>query len=271
MACADGWNHNNLCFTCPAVIDLLSVWRVFKRSVKMSFDKKIVDIARRELMKMAAMTGTAGIIAVLGEKITPTLAAVAALQKKGGGAAPKADPVANDIAIANTVIQIEQKAVNTYLGLQKTQLITTKDYVDIANQFANDHIAHRDALIKAVTDLKGTPAGIKGLGSFPVPVPEISKKEVDAVRYALTLEVIASKIYFNAFKDQLKTKPGRDLILSILAVETQHVGVFRSLLTLKLKDKNIPDNAKLVPFPFLDELPTPAIPTGTTMDYEKLS
>jgi rubrerythrin len=240
----------------------------------MGTDKKLVDLARRDLLRMAAMTGTAGLLANLGGALSPTLAAVANLgQRKGGAPAPegKGDPNTGDLAIVNIAIQLEQKAINTYLGMEKQKLITNKDLVDVARQFAADHTAHRDALIKAATEeFKGTPAPIKALGTFPIP-PAALKKELDAVRYALALEVIASKIYFDAFKDKLKTKPGRDLVLTILPVETQHVGVFRSVLKLRLKDRDLPNNPRLVPYALLDKYPTPEIPQGTPLDFDATS
>lgn len=242
----------------------------------MRIDKKLVDYARRDLLKLAAMTGTAGIItSLLGESLTPTLAFGEPQKKKPGGAAkpgaaaqPKLNPIENDIAIANIAIQLEQKAINTYYGMEKEKVIANKQVVDVAHQFTADHLAHRDALIKAVTEFQGTPAPIKGLGTFPIAQPAL-KKEAEAVRYALTLEMIASKIYFDAFKDKLRTPEGRNLIITILPVETQHVGVFRALLKLVL-DKNNQDN-QLVNNSLLEEEPTPEMPQGFAWDFEKLS
>src|SRR5438477_3553057 len=124
--------------------------------------KRMVDRVRRDLLKMAAMTGTAGILASLGGALDPTLAVVANMQRKGKGEAEqKLDPNSNDLAIVNIAIQLEQRAINTYTGMEKEKLINNKDLVEVARQFASDHLAHRDALIKAATDeFKGTPAVI---------------------------------------------------------------------------------------------------------------
>ncbi|MEW6731090.1 MAG: ferritin-like domain-containing protein [Acidobacteriota bacterium] len=242
----------------------------------MQTDNKLVEIARRDLLKMIMTTGTAAAMAALSSGFDPALAALVNPQRKGAAAskpAPpkKVDPVANDLGIVNTAIQLEQKAINTYVGMEKVKLIVNKQIIEVARQFAADHMAHRDALIKAANEeFKGTPAAIKGLGTFPIPA-SILKKEVDAVRYALALEVVASKVYYNAFKDALRTDAGRNLIITILPVETQHIGVFRSVLKLVLKDKQIPENARLVPYAFLEEHPTPTIPEGFSWDFEKLS
>jgi rubrerythrin len=202
------------------------------------------------------------------------LAVVANLQRpnpKKPAASAKVDPIANDLAILNVAINLEQRAVNTYLGMEKEKLILNKQILDVARQFAADHLTHRDELIKVVTtEFNATPANIKGLGTFPIPA-SILKKEVDAVRYALALEVIASKVYYDNFKDKLRTAASRDLFINILPVETQHVGVFRAVLKRVLKDKQIPDNDRIVPYSSLDKYPAPSIPQGISWDFERLS
>lgn len=234
----------------------------------------LVDIARRDLLKMAAMTGTVGIITALGEALNPTLAAVVNLpqKKKGGASAPatggasgaKVDPTANDIAIANMAIQLEQKAINTYLGLKKEKILVNKDLLEVTAQFSDDHVAHRDALIKAVKGFGGEPAVYKGLGTFPIPA-KILKKESEAVRYGMALELIASKVYLDAFKDKLKTPEARNLIITILPTETQHVGVLRTVLKF-IVDKSNKDN-RVSPYSNLEEEPMPDMPQGFAWDF----
>jgi hypothetical protein len=239
----------------------------------MSNKNNLVYIARRDLLKMAAMTGTLGIITALGDSINPTLAAVASLPQKKKGAAPttekaapaaKVDPTTNDIGIANVAIQLEQRAINTYLGLKKEKILVNKNLLDVTQQFSDDHVAHRDALVKAVKALGGEPANFKGLGTFPIPAT-ILKKEAEAVRYGMALELIASKVYLDAFKDKLKTPEGKTLILSILSVETQHVGVLRTVLKFVV-DKSNKSN-KILPYPTLEEEPMPEMPMGFSWDF----
>jgi rubrerythrin len=231
----------------------------------------LFDIARRDLLKMAAMTGTASVITALGEALNPTLAAVANLPQRKKSGAPagaagggKVDPATNDIGIANTAIQIEQKAINTYFGLKKEKVIVNPQVLTVAGQFADDHAAHRDALVKAVKALGGEPTTTKGLGTFPIPA-KILKKEAEAVRYGMALELIASKIYFDAFKDKLRTPEGRSLIITILPVETQHVAVLRTVLKFVV-DKSNKDN-KISPYPTLEEEPMPEMPQGFSWDF----
>jgi rubrerythrin len=236
---------------------------------------KLVDLARRNLLTVAAMTGTAGIIESLGAALTPTLAAVVALPGQGGSRpragqkknapAGKVDPVTNDLEIINGAIQLEQKAANTYLGLEKEKIINNKQIIDTARQFAADHLAHRDALIKAVTSLQATPANIKGLGTLPIPAT-ILRKEAEAVRYAMAVELIAAKTYYEAFQNRLKTDEGRRLAIDIMPVEMQHVGVFLAALKL-IVDKSNVDNT-LVPYASLEDALLPALPTGFSWDFE---
>jgi hypothetical protein len=231
----------------------------------------LVEIARRDLLKMAAMTGTVGIINALGAALNPTLAMVANMPQKGKGkgtakaeAAAKVDPKTNDIAIANMAIQLEQRAVNTYLGLKKEKILVNKALLDVTAQFSDDHLAHREALIKAVKALGGEVINYKGLGTFPIPA-QILKKESEAVRYGMALELIASKVYFDAFKNKLKTPEGQNLIITILPVETQHVGVLRTVLKFVV-DKNNKDN-QILPYPTLEEEPMPEMPQGFSWDF----
>ncbi|MFY9222362.1 MAG: ferritin-like domain-containing protein [Blastocatellia bacterium] len=231
----------------------------------------LVEIARRDLLKMAAMTGTVGIINALGAALNPTLAMVANMPQKGKGKAKaepgatgKVDPKANDIAIANMAIQLEQRAVNTYLGLKKEKILVNKALLDVTAQFSDDHLAHREALIKAVKALGGEVINYKGLGTFPIPA-QILKKESEAVRYGMALELIASKVYFDAFKNKLRTPEGQNLIITILPVETQHVGVLRTVLKFVV-DKNNKDN-KILPYPTLEEEPMPEMPQGFSWDF----
>ena len=234
----------------------------------------LVEIARRDLLKMAAMTGTVGIINALGAALNPTLAMVANMPQKGkgkgaaktepGAATGKVDPKANDIAIANMAIQLEQRAINTYLGLKKEKILVSKPLLDVTAQFSDDHLAHREALIKAVKALGGEVANYKGLGTFPIPA-QILKKESEAVRYGMALELIASKVYLDAFKNKLKTPEGQNLIITILPVETQHFGVLRTVLKFVV-DKNNKDN-QILPYPTLEEEPMPAMPQGFSWDF----
>lgn len=218
-------------------------------------EERIVMPTRRDVIRMGLFGGAAGALTlVLGDNIFA--------QKMDKNKKMKSDPK-KDIAIVNMAIQLEQKAVNTYQAAADNNLLPTKAFRDVALQFAADHTAHRNKLMDAVsTALKGKPAGISDLGTFPIPQNVLKGKEHDVIRYALTLEMIASKTYLDAINNQLTTDEARDLAATIMPVETQHAAIFRAVLMVVLKERGLEGDTKLVPYAFLDEQPTPPVPTA---------
>jgi rubrerythrin len=213
-----------------------------------------------DLSKRAWLTGIAGagalttLATLIGPAYNPALAVFAQ-----GKPSP-----ATDAAFINEAIKIEQKAVNTYKAALKADLLKDVRLADAAGDFANDHASHRDALSWELrrTFKNSNPAIIENLGTFPIPEEVVKGKEADVLRYALTVEMIASKTYMDAVSGRLATDDARGLIAAILTVETQHVAVFRSVLTLILKAKGLPDDKDmLVPFAFFNDQPTPALPS----------
>ncbi|KAF0249070.1 MAG: hypothetical protein FD167_1525, partial [bacterium] len=160
-------------------------------------------------------------------------------------------------------IKLEQKAVNTYQAALNGDLIKSPVLVDAAFAFASDHQYHREAISRFVRGkLKGLPpvTDDKKIGTFPIPETVLNGKDNDVLRYALTLEIIASKTYLEFVNGKLSTPEAKGLIASILAVETQHVAIARTALMLILKDKGLAEDKQLVPFPFFDLQPTPSVP-----------
>src|SRR5262249_16770807 len=150
--------------------------------------------------------------------------------------------------------KIEQLAINTYQAAMQADLIKDVKLFDAAVEFANDHANHRDALSRAMrTNFRtSTPPMLEKLGTFPVPEIVLKGKDNDVVRYALMLEMIASKKYLEAVSGKLSTDEARGLVASILAVETQHVAIYRTVLLVLLKDKGLPEDKQLVPFAFFN-------------------
>lgn len=211
-----------------------------------------------DLSKRAWLTGVAGAgaFATLATLIGPAHNPALAVFAQGKPSA------ATDQAFINEAIKIEQKAINTYKAALKADLLKDVRLADAAGEFASDHADHRDALSWALRRnfKNNNPAVIENLGTFPIPDEVIKGKEADVLRYALTLEMIASKTYLDAVSGKLATDEARGLVASILTVETQHVAVFRSVLTLILKAKGLPDDKDmLVPFAFFNDQPTPAL------------
>lgn len=166
--------------------------------------------------------------------------------------------LAGDKAFLNAAIQLEQKAINTYEAAVRADLIKKPNNLDVVADFVADHGHHRDKLSRVLRKkFSATPPLIEKLGSFPIPESVLKGKEADVVRYALTLEMIASKTYFEAAKDRLMSDEARAVVASILPVEMQHVAAYRTLLMSVLKDKALPEDRQLVPFPLFSAQPNP--------------
>jgi rubrerythrin len=211
----------------------------------------LISPARRDLLRLGALTGASGVFML-------------AAEVEGGVPNDKRKPDPNgDAQIINGAIQLEQKAVNTYQAAVEKNLVTTPAFREVALQFAMDHAQHRDRLMTVVqAELKARPASTANLGPFPIPEDTLKGGEPDALRYALTLELIAAKAYFDAVTQKLTTVAARDLAAAIMPVEAQHAAVFRSVLMIVLKDKGLPGDDKLVPYSFLSDQPTPPAPKG---------
>lgn len=214
-----------------------------------------VDLSKRALLSGSVATGGFALLAsLLGPAANPALAVLA--QGKPSAAA--------DIAFLNEAIKIEQKAINTYKAALNNDLLKNPALVDAAISFSNDHANHRDGISRILrVNFKNnsltSPAVLENLGTFPIPDTVVKGKETDVLRYALTLEMIASKTYFDAVNGKLGTDDARGVVASVLAVETQHVAILRSVLMVVLKDKGLTEDKQLVPFPFFNDQPTPEI------------
>lgn len=221
----------------------------------MAKDPETVDRSKRKLIhNLTATSAIATLTHLLGPAANPNLAAIAAQKPSPSG----------DLALLNEAILLEQRAVNTYQAALNADLIKSPVLVDAAFAFASDHQYHRESISRFVRGkLKGLPPIIddkKKIGTFPIPEAVLKGKDNDVLRYALTLEVIASKTYLEFVTSKLNTPEAKGLIASILAVETQHVATVRTALMLILKDKGLAEDKQLVPFPFFDLQPTPSVP-----------
>jgi len=232
----------------------------------MTKDRGAFDHSKRAFMRSAVTTGGLATLAtILGPACSKEFAAVVA-----GLVRPSP---AGDMAIINAAIALEQKAINTYrAALQKDLMGKKPELIDVAIEFADDHGRHRDELSRALrVYFKQTPTLIENLGTFPIPgdFKDKDTKEADVLRYALKIETIASKTYFDAINNQLSTAEARGLAASILTVETQHVAVYRTVLITVLKDKALPDDKQLVPYAFFNLQPTPDLAAPPTPAGEK--
>jgi rubrerythrin len=166
-----------------------------------------------------------------------------------------------DVEIFNGAAILEQKAINTYKAAAENNLLPTKAFLDVALQFAADHAQHHAKIQSVVKNiLKGKPVDTSNVGTFPIPQKVLKGGEAEVIRYALTLEMIAAKAYLDNVQNKLTTDEAIRVAAAIMPVESMHAAVYRSVLMVVLKEKGLPGDNKLVPYAFLDEQPTPAVP-----------
>lgn len=207
---------------------------------------QIISPQRRKLIQLGALTGAAGVFAL-------------ATGNEADARVRKTSKT--DIEIFNGIAILEQKAVNTYKAAAENNLLPTKAFLDVALQFAADHTQHRDQVKNIVAKvLRGTPVDTSKVGTFPIPRKVLTGGEVEVIRYALTLEVIASKAYLENVQSKLTTREAISVAASILPVEASHASIYRAVLLVLLKEKGLPGDDKLVPYAFLDKQPTPPLP-----------
>jgi len=210
----------------------------------------LISPQRRQLLKLGVLTGASGAVAIATGNAGKVVAA--------GRPNPKAD-----IEIINGAIQLEQRAVNTYMAAAENNLLPTKAFLDVAVQFAQDHTNHRDRLKRVVSQVfKGEPAGTENLGTFPIPKNVLTGGEAEVLRYALTLEMIASKAYLDFITNKLTSEGAKNVAATIMPVESMHAAVFRTVLMAVLNEKGLPMDNKIVPYSFLSEEPTPPVPVA---------
>lgn len=205
---------------------------------------------RRRLMKLGLLTGATGAFAIAA-KANPNQATL----------------YSNDTELFNGAIILEQKAINTYTAAAENGLLPTRAYLDMAVEFAGDHAEHRDRLKLVVKDVfKGEAVETSNLGTFPLPDSVLNGTEADVLRYALVVEMLAAKTYFENICDKLTTNPAKNLAAAIMPVEAQHVAVYRTVLKTAFNAKGLPgDRSKVVPFAFLSTQPTPNLPMGSLL------
>lgn len=217
-----------------------------KKFMSNTENSKIISPQRRKLIQLGALTGAAGVFA---------------LATNSPSDARGRRNTKTDIDLFNGIAILEQKAINTYKAVAENNLLPTKEFLDVALQFAGDHAQHHAKVQSIVaTVLRGTPVNTSNVGTFPIPKKVLTGGEAEVLRYALSLEVIASKAYLENIQSKLTTDEAINVAATILPIETSHAAVFRTVLLVLLKEKGLPGDDKLVPYAFLDKQPTPPLP-----------
>ena len=144
---------------------------------------------------------------------------------------------ANDVAILNVALGLENEAISAY-QIGATSGLLQKPVLDVAVKFQSDHKAHRDALTATIKKLGGTPVAAKSDAEVAQALNAASlKTQTDVLRLAQRLEKGAANAYIGvipSFGDKALTQVSARLA----ADETMHWTV----LSQALKDP-LPPNA----------------------------
>lgn len=154
-----------------------------------------------------------------------------------GAETGKADAEAHDADLLNQGIALEQGAINVYKAAAGLPFITSDAAVlGVAGLFMGQHEEHRDALIRWVQQLGGTP-----MDPTTAPTPEIpaailddsladDARKIAVLEFARSLEKQAADAYFGLITTNLLTDFARRSAAEILPVEAQHVAVYDMVL-----------------------------------------
>jgi rubrerythrin len=102
---------------------------------------------------------------------------------------------ANDVAILNVALGLENEAISAY-QIGATSGLLQKPVLDVAVKFQSDHKAHRDALTATIRKLGGTPVAAKSDAEVAQALNAASlKSQTDVLRLAQRLEKGAANAY----------------------------------------------------------------------------
>jgi hypothetical protein len=149
------------------------------------------------------------------------VAVVAATPADLARAAQAADPA--DLQTLNAAIELERAGIKAYDDAAATGLLSAP-VLAVALGFRSDHVAHRDALIGAVTAAGGVPS--EAVAHIPYPT---LATQTDILKFAMTVEEKAASTYLSVIADFTNRKLA-EVAASILGVETTHVATLASAL-----------------------------------------
>ena len=154
---------------------------------------QIIDPRRRGFLRASGIT-------VL------SASAVALLAGSEKMALAQSGNTANDVAILNTALGLENEAISAY-QIGATSGLLQKPVLDVAVKFQSDHKAHRDALTATIKKLGGTPVAAKCDAEVAQALNAASlKTQIDVLRLAQRLEKGAANAYIGvipSFSDKM--------------------------------------------------------------------
>lgn len=160
-----------------------------------------------------------------------TLGAVAMglIEARPGWAMPAqaSGGTADDVAILNTALGLEQEAIAAYQVGAESGLLQ-KPVLQVAVKFQSQHKAHAEALGSAIRKLGGNPQTPKSIADYRFPVSQL-KNQTDVLRFAAGLEKGAASAYLGAVP-QFHNRDLAKAAASILGDETMHWAVLLNAL-----------------------------------------
>ena len=154
---------------------------------------QIIDPRRRGFLRASGIT-------VL------SASAVALLAGSEKMALAQSGNTANDVAILNTALGLENEAISAY-QIGATSGLLQKPVLDVAVKFQSDHKAHRDALTATIKKLGGAPVAARSDVEVAQALNAASlKTQTDVLRLAQRLEKGAANAYIGvipSFSDKM--------------------------------------------------------------------
>jgi rubrerythrin len=129
----------------------------------------------------------------------------------------------DDIESLNSAIELERAGIKAYADAAATGLLSAQ-ILEVAKNFMADHVAHRDALIAAVTAGGGTPSA----ATAHLDYPRLASSD-DVLEFAMTVERKAASTYLSVIPD-FQDRQLAQVAASILGVEATHVTTLAAVL-----------------------------------------
>lgn len=160
-----------------------------------------------------------------------TLGAVAMglIEARPGWAMPAhaSKGTADDVAILNTALGLEQEAIAAYQVGAESGLLE-KPVLQVAVKFQSHHKAHAELLDSTIRKLGGKPRSPKSIADYNFPVSKL-KTQADVLRFAAGLEKGAASAYLGAVP-QFHNRDLAKAAGSILGDETMHWAILLNAL-----------------------------------------
>jgi rubrerythrin len=180
------------------------------------------------IMPPAGIVGRRGLMRGAG-KATLSAAAIAILAGCKASNMASAQDAAADVDTLNVALGLEHEAINAYqLGAESGLL--SQGVLPVAVLFQGHHKGHRDALVKTITTLGGTPVAELSLDEYATALNAGSlKSEADVLELAARLELGAVNAYLGVLPS-FEDKTLGQVSARLAADETMHWSILTHAL-----------------------------------------